>query len=137
MLNLTRERDKLDRSLGGIAAMGGIPDLMFVIDTNKEAIAIKEAKKLGIPVVAVVDSNCDPDEVTYPIPGNDDAARAIQLYCDLIADAVLDGLTESQVRGGVDIGASVKPPREPVLREVERERKPVESPLEGPNPANY
>jgi small subunit ribosomal protein S2 len=137
VLNLTRERDKLDRSLGGIAAMGGIPDLMFVIDTNKESIAIKEAKKLGIPVVAVVDSNCDPDEVTYPIPGNDDAARAIQLYCDLIADAVLDGLTESQVRGGVDIGASAKPPREPVLREVERERKPVESPLEGPNPANY
>ncbi|HET9230838.1 MAG TPA: 30S ribosomal protein S2 [Vitreimonas sp.] len=139
VLNLTRERDKLDRSLGGIAAMGGIPDLMFVIDTNKEAIAIKEAKKLGIPVVAVVDSNCDPDEVTYPIPGNDDAARAIQLYCDLIADAVLDGLTESQVRGGVDIGASAKPPREPVLRETERERErtPVESPLEGPNPANY
>ena len=137
VLNLTRERDKLDRSLGGIAAMGGIPDLMFVIDTNKEAIAIKEGKKLGIPVVAVVDSNCDPDEVTYPIPGNDDAARAIQLYCDLIADAVLDGLTESQVRGGVDIGASAKPPREPVLREVERERTPVESPLEGPNPANY
>ncbi len=136
-LNLTRERDKLDRSLGGIAAMGGIPDLMFVIDTNKEAIAIKEAKKLGIPVVAVVDSNCDPDEVTYPIPGNDDAARAIQLYCDLIADAVLDGLTESQVRGGVDIGASAKPPPEPALAEVERERTPVESPLDGPNPANY
>ena len=74
--------------------MGGIPDLMFVIDTNKEAIAIQEARKLGIPVVAVIDSNCDPDEVTFPIPGNDDAARAIQLYCDLIADAVLDGLTE-------------------------------------------
>ena len=79
VLNLSRERDKLDRSLGGIAAMGGIPDLMFVIDTNKEAIAIKEAKKLNIPVVAVIDSNCDPDEVTFPIPGNDDAARAIQL----------------------------------------------------------
>src|SRR5262245_26164117 len=136
-LNLQRERDKLDRSLGGIAAMGGIPDLMFVIDTNKEAIAIQEARKLGIPVVAVVDSNCDPDEVTYPIPGNDDAARAIQLYCDLIADAVLDGLTEHQVRGGVDIGASSRPPVEPAVREREVERTPTESPMEGPSPANY
>ncbi|MBS0384989.1 MAG: 30S ribosomal protein S2 [Proteobacteria bacterium] len=133
VLNLTREKDKLDRSLGGIASMGGIPDLMFVIDTNKEQIAIKEARKLGIPVVAVVDSNCDPDEVTYPIPGNDDAARAIQLYCDLIADAVLDGLTENQVRGGVDIGASARPPVEPVVRES----APVESPIEGPSAANY
>ncbi|MES1202438.1 MAG: 30S ribosomal protein S2, partial [Pseudomonadota bacterium] len=118
VLNLTRERDKLDRSLGGIAAMGGIPNLMFVIDTNKEAIAIQEAKKLGIPVVAIIDSNCDPDEVTYPIPGNDDAARAIQLYCDLIADAILDGLTEGQVRGGVDIGASSRPPVEPAVRQA-------------------
>jgi small subunit ribosomal protein S2 len=137
VLNLQRERDKLDRSLGGIASMGGVPDLMFVIDTNKEAIAIQEAKKLGIPVVAIIDSNCDPDEVTYPIPGNDDAARAIQLYCDLIADAVLDGLTENQVRGGADIGASAKPPVEPAVREVERERKPVESPIDGPTGANY
>ena len=136
VLNLTRERDKLDRSLGGIAAMGGVPDLMFVIDTNKEAIAIKEARKLGIPVVAVVDSNCDPDEVTYPIPGNDDAARAIQLYCDLIADAVLDGLTEAQVRGGVDIGAAARPPAEPVLREP-AVHAPVESPIDGPTGANY
>jgi small subunit ribosomal protein S2 len=115
ILTLTRERDKLDRSLGGIAAMGGIPDLMFVIDTNKEAIAIKEAKKLQIPVVAIVDSNCDPDEVTYPIPGNDDAARAIQLYCDLVADAVIDGLEEAQGRAGVDIGASEAPRAEPAL----------------------
>jgi small subunit ribosomal protein S2 len=139
VLNLTRERDKLDRSLGGIASMGGIPDLMFVIDTNKEAIAIQEAKKLGIPVVAIIDSNCDPDEVTYPIPGNDDAARAIQLYCDLIADAVLDGLTESQVRGGVDIGASSRPPVEAAVAavEVERERTPVESPMDGPAGSNY
>lgn len=138
VLNLTRERDKLDRSLGGIASMGGIPDLMFVIDTNKEAIAIQEAKKLGIPVVAIIDSNCDPDEVTYPIPGNDDAARAIQLYCDLIADAILDGLTENQVRGGVDIGASSRPPVEAAVRApVERERTPVESPMDGPTGANY
>jgi small subunit ribosomal protein S2 len=126
ILNLTRERDKLDRSLGGIAAMGGIPDLMFVIDTNKEAIAIKEAKKLGIPVVAIIDSNCDPDEVTFPIPGNDDAARAIELYCDLIADAVLDGLAEGQSRSGADIGASAAPPREPALREA-----PIVEPTEG------
>ncbi len=115
ILNLTRERDKLDRSLGGIASMGGIPDLMFVIDTNKEAIAIQEAKKLGIPVVAIVDSNCDPDEVTYPIPGNDDAARAIQLYCDLIADAILDGLAEGQGRAGIDTGAAANPIVEPTL----------------------
>ncbi|MFZ4070468.1 MAG: 30S ribosomal protein S2 [Caulobacterales bacterium] len=121
LLTLTRERDKLDRSLGGISNMGGIPDLMFVIDTNKEAIAIQEARKLGIPVVAVVDSNCDPDEVTFPIPGNDDAARAIQLYCDLIADAVLDGLTQGQVSSGVDIGASEAPLADPVLAAVERE----------------
>jgi len=119
ILNLTRERDKLDRSLGGIAAMGGIPDLMFVIDTNKEAIAIQEAKKLGIPVVAIVDSNCDPDDVNFPIPGNDDAARAIQLYCDLIADAVLDGLAEGQGRSGVDVGAAARPPAEPTLAQSE------------------
>jgi small subunit ribosomal protein S2 len=137
VLNLTRERDKLDRSLGGIASMGGIPNLMFVIDTNKEQIAIKEARKLSIPVVAIVDSNCDPDEVTYPIPGNDDAARAIQLYCDLIADAVLDGLTENQVRGGVDIGASSRPPVEPAVRETERPIVPTESPMDGPTGANY
>ncbi len=95
--------------------MGGIPDLMFVVDTNKEAIAIQEAKKLGIPVVAIVDTNCNPDDVNFPIPGNDDAARAIQLYCDLIADAVLDGLTEGQGSRGVDIGASENPPAEPAV----------------------
>ena len=112
LLGLTRERDKLDRSLGGIASMGGIPDLMFVVDTNKEAIAIQEAKKLGIPVVAIIDTNCNPDDVNFPIPGNDDAARAIQLYCDLIADAVLDGLSEGQAASGIDIGASARPPVE-------------------------
>jgi small subunit ribosomal protein S2 len=115
VLQLTRERDKLDRSLGGIASMGGIPDLMFVVDTNKESIAIQEAKKLGIPVVAILDTNCNPDEVDFPIPGNDDAARAIQLYCDLIADAVLDGLTEGQVSSGIDVGAAEAPPAEPAL----------------------
>ncbi|MDE2357401.1 MAG: 30S ribosomal protein S2 [Alphaproteobacteria bacterium] len=109
LLQMTRERDKLELSLGGIKDMGGIPDLMFVIDTNKEAIAIQEARKLNIPVVAILDTNCNPDGIAFPIPGNDDAARAIQLYCDLIADSVLDGLTEGQVAMGVDIGAAVAP----------------------------
>ena len=108
-LMLTREREKLDRSLGGIKDMGGTPDLMFVIDTNKEGIAIQEAKKLGIPVIAVVDTNCDPDPIDFPIPGNDDASRAIALYCDLIADAVLDGMADSQLAMGVDLGESEAP----------------------------
>ena len=95
-LTLTRERDKLQRALGGIKDMGGTPDLMFVIDTNKEAIAILEARRLGIPVAAIVDTNCDPDGITYPIPGNDDAGRALTLYCDLIARAAVDGLARSQ-----------------------------------------
>jgi len=114
LLQLTRERDKLELSLGGIKDMGGIPDLMFVIDTNKEAIAIQEARKLNIPVVAILDTNCDPNGITYPIPGNDDAARALQLYCDLIADSVLDGLAQGQAVLGVDLGAS-EAPSEPVL----------------------
>ena len=94
--------------------MGGLPDLIFVIDTNKEAIAVKEARKLGIPVVAISDTNCDPQEVDFPIPGNDDAARAIQLYCSLIADAVLDGLSDSSMSAGVDPGAA-ESVREPAL----------------------
>ncbi|MEM6535273.1 MAG: 30S ribosomal protein S2 [Pseudomonadota bacterium] len=106
LLNLERERTKLDQALGGIANMGGLPDLIFVIDTNKEAIAIKEARKLGIPVVAVVDTNCDPDAADLPFPGNDDAARAISLYCNLVADAVLDGLAESSMDLGIDLGES-------------------------------
>ncbi|WP_291842544.1 30S ribosomal protein S2 [Maricaulis sp.] len=108
-LMLTREREKLDRSLGGIKDMGGTPDLMFVIDTNKEGIAIQEAKKLGIPVIAVVDTNCDPDLIDFPIPGNDDASRAISLYCDLIADAVLDGMGDSQLAMGMDLGEAEAP----------------------------
>jgi small subunit ribosomal protein S2 len=100
--------------------MGGIPDLMFVIDTNKENIAIKEAKKLGIPVAAMIDSNCDPDEVNYPIPGNDDAARCIQYFCDLIADAALDGLAEGQSAAGYDLG-SMENPVEPVLAQITEE----------------
>jgi small subunit ribosomal protein S2 len=115
LLQITRERDRLELSLGGIKDMGGIPDLMFVIDTNKEAIAIQEARKLNIPVVAILDTNCDPDGITYPIPGNDDAARAIQLYCDLVADAVIDGLAAGQSSMGVDLGAA-ETPIEPALR---------------------
>ena len=115
LLQLTREREKLELSLGGIKDMGSIPDLMFVIDTNKEAIAIQEARKLNIPVVAILDTNCDPDGITYPIPGNDDAARAIQLYCDLVADSVLDGLAAGQSASGVDLGAAEAPPVEPAL----------------------
>jgi small subunit ribosomal protein S2 len=109
LLTLTRERDKLELALGGIKDMGGIPDMMFVIDTNKESIAIKEANRLGIPVVAVLDSNSDPEGVTYPIPGNDDAGRALALYCDLVGKAVIDGISRSQSSAGVDIGASEEP----------------------------
>ena len=105
-LKLDREMQKLEKALGGIKDMGGKPDLMFVIDTNKENIAIKEARRLGIPVVAILDTNCDPASADMPIPGNDDAARAIQLYCELMADAVLDGMTEAQASLGQDIGAS-------------------------------
>ena len=106
LLVVERERDKLERALGGISNMGGLPSLMFVIDTNKEQIAIKEAKKLGIPLIAVIDTNCDPDDVDFPFPGNDDAARSISLYCNLIADAVLDGLAESSAGLGIDLGDS-------------------------------
>jgi small subunit ribosomal protein S2 len=115
LLQLTREREKLELSLGGIKDMGGIPDLMFVIDTNKEAIAIQEARKLNIPVIAILDTNSDPQGISFPVPGNDDAARALQLYCDLMADSVLDGLTEGQAAMGVDIGAAEEP-LEPALR---------------------
>jgi small subunit ribosomal protein S2 len=112
VLTLTREREKLNQALGGIKDMGGTPDLLFVIDTNKESIAIQEARKLGIPIVAIVDTNCDPDGIDFPIPGNDDAGRAITLYCDLIARAALDGLERSQSSSGVDVGASESPPAE-------------------------
>jgi small subunit ribosomal protein S2 len=112
VLQIQRERDKLNQSLGGIKDMGGTPDLLFVIDTNKESIAIQEARKLGIPIVAIVDTNCDPDGIDFPIPGNDDAGRAITLYCDLVARAAIDGLARSQQGSGVDIGAMENPPEE-------------------------
>ncbi|KAB7739300.1 30S ribosomal protein S2 [Parvibaculum sedimenti] len=109
VLNLSRERDKLERAIGGIKDMGGLPDIIFVIDTNKETIAIEEARKLGIPVVAILDSNSNPDGIAYPVPGNDDAARAIQMYCDLVSRAVIDGISQSHIASGVDVGAEVEP----------------------------
>ena len=126
ILQLTRARNSLNKSLGGIKEMGGLPDLLFVIDTNKEQIAIAEARRLGIPIVAVVDTNCDPDGIDYPIPGNDDAGRAVTLYCDLVARAAIDGLERSQMEAGVDIGASETPPEEqlnlPVFKGIEAPR---------------
>ena len=106
ILKLQREHDKLDLAIGGIADMGGLPDMLFVLDTNKEAIAVLEAQRLSIPIVAIIDSNSTPDFITYPIPGNDDATRAIRLYCDLMADAILDGLQKGMISAGIDIGAS-------------------------------
>jgi small subunit ribosomal protein S2 len=113
-LTLQRERDKLDRSLGGIKDMGGLPDLIFVIDTNKEDIAIQEAQRLNSPVAAIVDTNSDPKGITYVVPGNDDAGRAITLYCDLIARAVIDGISRAQGDSGIDVGASAHPVREEI-----------------------
>jgi small subunit ribosomal protein S2 len=144
ILMLTREREKLERSLGGIKEMGGTPDLMIVIDTNKESIAIQEAKRLNIPVIAVVDTNCDPDPIDFPIPGNDDASRAISLYCDLVADAVLDGIADSQASLGMDLGAAEAPSEamlgldaaadapaeEPAAEAPAAEETPAEAPVE-------
>jgi small subunit ribosomal protein S2 len=113
VLQLTRERDKLELSLGGIRDMGGIPDVMFVIDANKEELAIKEANVLGIPVVAVLDSNVDPNGIAFPIPGNDDASRAVRLYCDAVAQAAMSGRGEGVVDSGADFGAMAEPPVEP------------------------
>jgi small subunit ribosomal protein S2 len=108
-LLLSRERDKLEKALGGIKDMGGTPDLLFVIDTNKEQLAIKEAKRLGIPVAAIVDTNSDPDGITFPVPANDDASRAIELYCDLIARSAIDGISRGQGGSGLDLGAMETP----------------------------
>ncbi len=110
VLDITRDREKLERALGGIKDMGGLPDILFIIDTNKEKLAVEEATKLGIPVIAILDSNSDPTGVTFPIPGNDDAIRAITLYCDLIAGSVLDGISAEMQASGRDIGASEELP---------------------------
>jgi small subunit ribosomal protein S2 len=125
LLQLTREKDKLERSLGGIKDMGAVPDLMFVIDTNKEAIAIAEARKLHMPVVAVVDSNSNPEGISHPIPGNDDAGRAITLYCDLISRAAIDGIERAQGAVGVDLGAVEEPIGEPGLEGDEDGERPA------------
>ncbi len=114
-LMMTREQEKLERALGGIKDMGGTPDLLFVVDTNKEAIAVQEARRLKIPVVAILDTNCDPDIVDHPIPGNDDASRAIALYCELVAKAAIDGIARQQGFKGVDLGAQEEAPAEPAL----------------------
>ena len=107
-LDITRKIEKLEKSLGGIREMGGLPNLLFVIDTNMEDIAIQEAKKLGIPVIAILDSNSNPDNITYPIPGNDDATRAIKLYCNLVSSAILFGMQESLIASGIDIGEATE-----------------------------
>lgn len=117
-LGLERERDKLNASLGGIREMGGVPDMLVVIDVTKEDLAVAEARKLGIPVVAILDSNADPVGVDYPVPGNDDAARAIQLYCDLVASAALDGMAAQMGAAGFDIGAAEEPMAEEALADA-------------------
>ncbi len=117
-LMLSRERGNLEKALGGIKDMGGTPDMIFVIDTNKEQLAVKEAQRLNIPVAAIVDTNCDPDGITFPIPGNDDAGRAISLYCDLVARAALDGIARGQGSSGVDMGASEEPMAEILPAEI-------------------
>ena len=141
LLMMTRERDKLERSLGGIKDMGGLPNILVVLDTNKEDLAVQEAQKLGIPVIAVIDSNSDPAGVDYPIPGNDDAIRAIEFYCEMISGAVLDGIqAEVSARGG-DIGEMAEAPAEtiPAVAEAEKPAEaaaaaetPAEAPAEAP-----
>lgn len=125
LLGLTRERDKLHQAIGGIKDMGGIPDLLFVIDTNKESIAVAEARKLHIPVIAILDSNSNPDGIAYPVPGNDDAGRAIALYCDLMARAALDGIEKAAAAAGGDMGAAVEPQAETLPEEPEVQATPV------------
>jgi len=129
-LMMSRERDKLETALGGIKDMGGVPDLVFVIDTNKEALAIKEANRLKIPVIAILDTNSDPDGIAFPVPANDDAGRAIQLYCDLVARAAIDGISRGQGAQGVDLGAAETPIAEPLPEAPAVERAPAASELE-------
>jgi small subunit ribosomal protein S2 len=125
-LMLSREREKLEKALGGIKDMGGVPDVVFVVDTNKEALAIKEANRLKIPVIAILDTNSDPDGVALPVPGNDDASRAIQLYCDLVARAAIDGISRSQGAQGVDLGEAEAPIAEPLPEPGEPEASATE-----------
>ena len=129
-LGMEREQSKLQASLGGITQMGGVPDLLFVIDVKKEALAVAEANKLGIPVIAVVDTNCSPSGIDYLIPGNDDAARAIALYCDLIARSALDGMTEQMGAAGVDLGEMEDVPLETAVEAPVEEATTGEAPKE-------
>ena len=128
LLGLTREQNKLERALGGIKEMGGLPDILVVIDTNKEAIAVAEANKLNIPVVGVIDSNSKPDGITYPVPGNDDAIRAINLYCDLMVGSVLDGIQQEVTTTGGDVGASADGPVESLPEETAKEKTKADKP---------
>ncbi len=125
VLKLTRERDKFELSLGGIRDMGGLPDIIFVIDVNKEDLAIKEANTLGIPVIAILDTNTDPSGIAFPVPGNDDASRAILLYCNAIADTIIDARQGRQANQGIDLGAMAEPPVEVALLEPVVEAAPV------------
>jgi len=131
-LGMERDQAKLQASLGGIREMGGVPDLLFVIDVKKEDLAILEAKKLGIPVVAIVDTNCSPDGIDYIVPGNDDAARAIALYCDLISRAALDGMSAQMGAAGIDIGEFEEAPVEEAVAEEAPADTPAEAPTEAP-----
>ena len=128
ILQLTRERDKLELTLGGIKEMGGLPDMLFILDTNKEDIAVLEANKLNIPVVAVIDSNASPAGVDFPIPGNDDAMRAITLYCELAQATVLDGLQAEMMASGSDVGAAEVAPQEPAVVEAAETEQPAATP---------
>ena len=131
ILQLTREQEKLERTLGGIKEMGGLPDILFVLDTNKEAIAVQEANRLNIPVVAIVDSNANPDGVDFLVPGNDDAMRAITFYCELAQAAVLDGLQTELIKSGGDAGAAVEAPVEAAIAEpAAEEAAPADAPAE-------
>lgn len=129
ILKTQREYDKLELAIGGIREMGGLPNILFVIDTNKEAIAIQEAKKLGIPIIAVLDSNSNPDHITYPIPGNDDALRAINLYCDLMAGSVLDGLQAEMRSSGIDLGESSTLPENDLFPQIGESERGSSEPL--------
>jgi small subunit ribosomal protein S2 len=124
LLGLTRERTKLERALGGIKEMGALPDILVVIDTNKEAIAVAEANKLNIPVVGIIDSNSKPEGIDFPVPGNDDAIRAIDLYCELMVDAVLDGIQQEITSAGKDLGESPEGPVEKLPKEVKQPARP-------------
>ena len=124
-LTLTREKEKLEKALGGIKDMGGLPDMLFIIDTNKEDIAIKEARRLNIPIAAIVDTNCDPDGISFVVPGNDDAGRAITLYCDLVAKAAIDGISRAQGDMGIDVGAAAEPVVEELPAETAGDRLPA------------